>query len=115
VYFNTNIKLLGGIGFIMVKKEQKQCNCAECGGDLYSLHNILNEIEATMEEIKLHVDKMTDDDVKRLGRPIVAALYFEGGRILAPSPQWHGSEELAHEVILAAIPPPVKKRGKKHG
>lgn len=93
--------------------EQKQCTCLECGGDLYSLHNLLNEIEATMEAVKVHVDEMTDDDVKRLGRPIVAALFFEGGRILAPSPQWHGSEELAHEVILAAIPP-AKKKGKKH-
>jgi hypothetical protein len=93
--------------------DKPQCTCAKCGGDLYSLHNILNEIEATMEAIKLHVDEMTDDDVKKIGRPIVAVLYFEGGRILAPSPQWHGSEELANEVIRASIPS-VKKKVKKH-
>lgn len=94
-------------------EKQKQCTCAECGGDLYSLHNLLTEIESTMEAVKRHVDEMTDDDVKRMGRPVVAALYFESGHILAPSPQWHGSEELAHELIRAAIPQ-IKKKVKKH-
>jgi hypothetical protein len=93
--------------------DEQKCTCAECGKDLYSLHNILTEIEATMEAVKLHVDKMTDDDVKKIGRPIVAALYCENGHILAPSPQWMGGEELAHEIIRAAIPM-REKRANRH-
>jgi hypothetical protein len=93
--------------------EPKQCTCSECGHDLYSLHNLLASLEENLEAVRLHIDKMTDEELKQLGRPMIAAVFFESGYILTASPQWKGDEETANEIIRRAIPT-VKKKVKKH-
>lgn len=89
--------------------DKKQCTCSECGVDLYSLHNLLASIDENLESVRIHIDKMTDEEVKQMGRPMIVALFCENGYVLTASPQWKGDEETANEIIRRAIPPAKKK------